>query len=200
MQSILHGKQRAGVSQGRNADQALPCFPHMSSLLAAPRRGQRGWDRESPVIPRGIPAGRTCSISARLLSESHREFSRLFSAWDHRHPHETLPLGSLHVPPAPQAHQAVAINRRIQPLSTPHVKSETFYHGRVLHLHLLSICLHLKAPPLCLLQILQPKPLLPSFLTPSPKAMTASSSSHQAILSSIVTSNVFSLSSQQSFL
>lgn len=145
MQSILHSKHRAGVSQGRNTDQMLPHFPQMSSVLAASGGGQRGQDRESPVNPRGIPAEQACGVSARLLSESHQEFFCLLSAWDHGHPHEMLPLHSLHVSPALQAHQAMAINRRVQPLSTPHKKSETLYHGRVLHLRLLSISLYLKA-------------------------------------------------------
>lgn len=78
MQSILHSKHRAGVSQGRNTDQMLPHFPQMSSVLAASGGGQRGRDRESPVIPRGIPAEQACGVSARLLSESHQELFVFF--------------------------------------------------------------------------------------------------------------------------
>lgn len=73
-----------------------------------------------------------------------KSFFCLPSAWDHRWLHENLSLGRLHIPPALQAHQAVAINRRIQLLYTPCIKPETLYHGRVLHFHLLFICLHLK--------------------------------------------------------
>lgn len=117
----------------------------MCSQLAALQAGQHSQDWEFPVIPRSIPAGRACGVSARLLSESHVAFSCLFSAWDPRCPHKTLPLGILHIPSALQAHQTMVINRRIQPLSTPHIKSETLYHGRILHLYLLSLCLQVKA-------------------------------------------------------
>lgn len=133
-QAILHINRRARVSQGRNSDQALLHFPQMCSQLAALQAGQHSQDWEFPVIPRSIPTGRACGVSVRLLSESHVAFSCLFSAWDPRCPHKTLPLGILHIPSALQAHQTMVINRRIQPLSTPHIKSETLYHGKILHL------------------------------------------------------------------
>lgn len=194
MQSVLHSKHRAGVSQGRNTDQALTHFPPASSLLAASGRGQRDWDRECPGIPRGIPARWVCGVSTRLSSELHQEFSCLPSAWDHRWPHKTLPLGRLHIPPALKAYQAVAISRRIQLLYTSRVKPETLYHRRVLHLHLLSICLHLKG-----FHSASSAKTLAALILDS-LSMTASSSSHEAIPSSTVNSNVFPLASQQSFL
>lgn len=93
----------------------------------------------------------------------------------------------------------MAINRRVQPLSTPHKKSETLYHGRVLHLHLLSISLYLKALHSASSKFFSQNPCRPHS-SPLFKSHDSQRSSHQAIPSSIVTSNVFSLASQQSFL
>lgn len=91
MQSILHSKHRAGVSQGRNTDQILPHFPQMSSVLAASGGGQRARDRESPVIPRG-------SLQSRLVvylqgcSLNHiKSFLSSFSSGPQTSPQDAAP-------------------------------------------------------------------------------------------------------------